>query len=140
MSSWRRRPGGTAPEAEGKLVPCPRPPPARRPAGRISSVLVNVTDVYAHIRARQKRYATGNFPPLRATRHRASSSPTLVVSNIHHPSSPVLFLLLFLFYTDIISSPMCFWIDSILYKIGYRYSLLNPFNFKIWNFSKFARA
>lgn len=56
MSSWRRRPAGTAPEAEGKLVPCPRPPPAPRPAGRISSVLVNAPDVYAHtyIRARIK--------------------------------------------------------------------------------------
>lgn len=85
MSSWRRRPAGTAPEAEGKLVPCPRPPPAPRPAGRISSVLVNAPDVYAHTYTRAYKSDT----PQETFRHFA---PLLIHTSPSPPPSFRIFM------------------------------------------------
>ena len=95
MSSWCRWPGGTAPEAEGKLVPCPRPPPARRPAAEYWAFpLMHLTFMRAQ-RARVHRAR------LKAIRHRKLSvtwrphplhplplplHPFAGIPNIHGPS------------------------------------------------------
>lgn len=140
MSSWRRRPAGTAPEAEGKLVPCPRPPPAPRPAGRISSVLVNAPDVYAHIYTRAYKSDT----PQETFRHFApllihaspSPSPSFRIFMTHRA---VLFVSSFsLLYGYNISS----WKIANVINLTRDWTIRNDIRYlilSILNFSKFAK-